>query len=117
MCTLLARDCDLIAMLVLIQIVKEHVDSCGTGQEFPHCELTAEWTKRDHLLSRTVSLIGAKEPYNYFLILLDISDEDSLRMVLNCISTLAAEWFNLGVALGLFYPTLNITTQEMHTDV
>ena len=41
-------------------------------------------------------------------IISNISDEDSLRMVLNSISTLAAEWFNLGVALGLSEPTLSI---------
>ena len=32
--------------------------------------------------------------------------EDSLKTILDSISTLAAEWFNLGVALGLFPDTL-----------
>ena len=34
------------------------------------------------------------------------SAEDSLRTILNSISTLTAEWFNLGVALGLSSDTL-----------
>ena len=34
------------------------------------------------------------------------SDEHSLRTILGNISTLAAEWFNLGVALGLLPDTL-----------
>ena len=34
------------------------------------------------------------------------SDERSLRTILDSISTLAAEWFNLGVALGLSSGTL-----------
>ena len=34
------------------------------------------------------------------------SAEDSLRTILDSISTLTAEWFKLGVALGLSYGTL-----------
>ena len=34
------------------------------------------------------------------------SDEHSLRTISDSISTLTAEWFNLGVALGLFPDTL-----------
>ena len=34
------------------------------------------------------------------------SAEDSLRNILDSISTLTAEWFNLGVTLGLSYDTL-----------
>ena len=34
------------------------------------------------------------------------SDECSLRTILDSISTLAEDWFNLGVALGLSYDTL-----------
>ena len=34
------------------------------------------------------------------------SGEASLRTILNSISTLTADWFNLGVALGLSYDTL-----------
>ena len=41
-------------------------------------------------------------------IVCNLSDEHSLCMVLSSISTLAAEWFNLGVALGLSHPTLKI---------
>ena len=33
-------------------------------------------------------------------------DTRSLRIVLNGISTIAADWFNLGLALGLSYDTL-----------
>ena len=36
------------------------------------------------------------------------SVKDSLRTILDSISTLTAEWFNLGVALGLSYDTLKI---------
>ena len=35
-------------------------------------------------------------------------DKHSLRIVLNSISTLAAKWFNLGLALGLSRDTLDI---------
>ena len=35
-------------------------------------------------------------------------DKHSLRVVLNSISTLAAKWFNLGLALGLSRDTLDI---------
>ena len=34
------------------------------------------------------------------------SDEHSLKAILDSISTVAADWFNLGVALGLSYSTL-----------
>ena len=36
----------------------------------------------------------------------DPSDECSLRTILDSIATLTADWFNLGVALGLSYSTL-----------
>ena len=36
------------------------------------------------------------------------SDEGSLRTILESISTLTAEWFKLGVVLGLSYDTLKI---------
>ena len=36
------------------------------------------------------------------------SAKDSLRTILDSISTLTAEWFNLGVTLGLSYDTLKI---------
>ena len=36
----------------------------------------------------------------------NLSDEHSPRTILDTISTIAAEWFNLGVALGLSYGTL-----------
>ena len=36
------------------------------------------------------------------------SVKDSLRTILDSISTLTSEWFNLGVALGLSYDTLKI---------
>ena len=42
----------------------------------------------------------------YNCIVSNISDQHSLYTVLNSISTLAAEWFNLGVALGLCHSTL-----------
>ena len=42
-----------------------------------------------------------------------LSVENSLTTVLNSISTLAAHWFNLGVALGLSYDTLN-TIESNH---
>ena len=34
------------------------------------------------------------------------SDTRSLRTILDSISTLTADWFNLGIALGLFFDTL-----------
>ena len=41
------------------------------------------------------------------------SDEHSLRIVLDSISTLTADWFNLGVALGLSHNTLK-TIESNH---
>lgn len=61
-------------VLAFIQIMKEDVDSCGTRNEFPHCELSAEWTRPDELpshLKREVLLEGAKKPYDHFLIVID----------------------------------------------
>ena len=50
------------------------MDSCKSEHEFPLCELTAEWNKQDQLPSRLehkVTIKGAKEPYNYFHIVLE----------------------------------------------
>ena len=61
-------------VLACIQITKEQVDSWGTRNDIPHCELSAEWTKEDELpsrLKRKVILEGAKKPYDYFLIVID----------------------------------------------
>ena len=52
----------------------EHVDSCKTKNDFPHCELSAEWTRPDEPsshLKREVILEGAKKPYDRFLIVID----------------------------------------------
>ena len=65
---MLVRTCDLIAFLAVLQVAKEH------EHEFTLCELTAEWIKQDKLpsrLERKVTIKGAKEPYNYFHIVLD----------------------------------------------
>ena len=43
------------------------------------------------------------------------SDEHSLRAISDSIFTLAAEWFNLGVALGLSYATLR-EIESNHTE-
>ena len=42
-------------------------------------------------------------------------DECSLRTILDTISTIAAQWFNLGVALGLSSDTLK-TIESNHRD-
>ena len=42
----------------------------------------------------------------YYVLLYYPSDKHSLKTILDSISTLTAEWFNLGVALGLSYDTL-----------
>ena len=71
---MLVRTCNLIAFLAVLQVAKEHVDSCKSEHEFPHCELTAEWIKQDQVpsrLERKVTVKGAKEPYSYFHIVLD----------------------------------------------
>ena len=67
-------------VLAFIQITKEHVDSCGTENEIPHCELSAEWTRQDKRpshLKRKVILEGAKKPYDYFLIAIDTTSPGS----------------------------------------
>ena len=71
---MLVRTCNLIAFLAVLQVAKEHVDSCKSEHEFPHCELTAEWIKQGQVPSRLehkVTIKGAKEPYSYFHIVLD----------------------------------------------
>ena len=67
-------------MLALIQIIKKDVDSSGTMHEFPHCELTALWTGQGKPLRLTheVTLNGAKEPYDCFLIVLDLNPPGKL---------------------------------------
>ena len=42
----------------------------------------------------------------YYLFVSNPSDERSLRTILDSISTLTAKWFDLGIALGLSYDTL-----------
>ena len=44
------------------------------------------------------------------------SVKDSLRTILDSISTLTAGWFNLGVALGLSYDTLKIIESNYRGD-
>ena len=44
------------------------------------------------------------------------SVEDSLRTILDSISTLTSEWFKLGVALGLSYSTLKIIESNYRGD-
>ena len=56
--------------------------------------------------ARCTSLLGANVVCTTISIVSNPSDEHSLRAILDNISTLAAGWFNLGVALGLFPDTL-----------
>ena len=44
------------------------------------------------------------------------SDERSLKTILDSISTVAADWFNLGVALGLSYSTLKTIESDYPRD-
>ena len=44
------------------------------------------------------------------------SVKDSLRAILDSISTLTAEWFKLGVALGLSYDTLKTIESDHRGD-
>ena len=44
------------------------------------------------------------------------SAEDSLRTILDSISTLTAKWFKLGVALGLSYDTLEAIESNYRGD-
>ena len=62
-----------LTMFALTQITKQQVDSFDTGQRIPSCELTAEWTKQTKPLPLNfqVTLKGAREPFNYFTIVLD----------------------------------------------
>ena len=70
-------------MLALIQIFKEDVNSSGTMHEFPHCELTAMWTGqgKPSQLAHEVTLNGAKRPYNFFLIVLDVTPPGKLPLL------------------------------------
>ena len=88
-------------MNALTQITKEDVDSFKTSeQEIPSCQLTAKWTKKDKKpsqLTHRVTLEGAKEPNNYFHIVLDSTEQDKtkgeivgticINMALNSLST------------------------------
>jgi len=58
---------------MFLQITKEDVDSYKPKQRIPSCQLRAEWTEQSQPLQLThkVILEGAKEPYNYFRIVLD----------------------------------------------
>ena len=58
---------------MFLQITKEDVDSHKPNQRIPSCQLTAEWTKKSKpsRLIHKVTLTGAKEPFNYFCIVLD----------------------------------------------
>ena len=71
----------LIAMLALVQITKEDVDSFETGREIPSCQIRAEWIKQGEpsQLRQKVNLIGAQKPYDYFNIMLDCIPPDTTR--------------------------------------
>ena len=60
-------------MFALTQITKQQVDSFSPRQALPTCHLIAEWTKESKpmRLTHKVTLVGAKEPFNYFRIVLD----------------------------------------------
>ena len=64
---------ELVIMIMFLQITKEDVDSFETGKGIPSCQLTAVWTKpsKPPVLIHQVTLEGAKEPSNYFSIVLD----------------------------------------------
>ena len=69
-----SSECELwLAMFALTQITKQQVDSFSPGWRVPSCQLTAEWTKQSKpvQLTHKVILKGAKEPNNYFIIVLD----------------------------------------------
>ena len=50
--------------------------------------------------------LSANNEYYTISTVSNSSDERSLRTILDSISTLTADWLNLGVALGLSYSTL-----------
>ena len=58
---------------MLLQTTKEDVDNFETRKGIPSCQLTAVWTKQSKpsQLIYQVTLEGAKEPSNYFSIILD----------------------------------------------
>jgi len=58
------------------------VDSYKPGQGIPSCQLTAEWTNegKPSRLIHKVTLEGAKEPFNYFRIVLDCNSISSAGM-------------------------------------
>ena len=57
---------------MFIQITKKQVDSFTPSREIPSCQLTAEWIgdSRPSRLIHKVTLEGAKEPSNFFRIVL-----------------------------------------------
>ena len=61
-----------LTMFALTQITKQQVDSFRLGQAIPSFQLRAEWTEQSKpvQLIHKVTLNGAKEPFNYFRIVL-----------------------------------------------
>ena len=55
----------------LLQITKHQVDTFLPGRRVPSCQLCVEWAGRQQeplKLAHRVELLGAKEPFNFFLI-------------------------------------------------
>ena len=55
----------------LFQITKRQVDTFVPGRRVPSCQLCVEWAgqqKEPLKLAHRVELLGAKEPFNFFLI-------------------------------------------------
>ena len=54
----------------LLQIKREQVNLFNSGKNIPKCELVLEWGQDTPptLLHRSVGLLGADDPHNYFLL-------------------------------------------------
>ena len=55
----------------LVQITKRQVDTFLPGRRVPSCQLYLKWTGQQEPpaeLAHRVELLGAKEPFNFFLI-------------------------------------------------
>ena len=58
---------------VHIQVTKKHVDNYKPGRRIPRCQLSARFTSEIQVvtpLEHQVRLLGAKEPYDMFAIIL-----------------------------------------------
>ena len=82
------------------------MDSFESGQEIPSCQLTAVWIRQSEpsQLRQKVTLIGAKEPFNYLYLELDSTPPDNT----------GGELFAKSVKVALSYYTISTLDKYLH---